>query len=196
MTKKYVWLLLLVVLISNMLILRKYQLQQRNFANYALHVDNTIEYRDIRVSYSVRFDNTPIKIDEIHDLELCFIVSKLHCNQCVDSITTLIQKFNTSNTEFHFRVLAKYNSIQDLHLFKRLHGIGSSIIPAGELSFPIMETEIPLLFIYDPDNQTAHHIFAPDPHDTELTLKYLRLVCNILFSDNLSIKKNLSSMET
>ena len=180
MTKKYVWLILSVVLISNLLILRKYQLQQKSFSNYTIQVDNTIEYRDIRLSYNVRFDNTPINIDEIHDLELCYIVSKLHCNQCVDSITTLIQNFNANNTEFHFRVLAKYNSLQDLHFFKRLHGIDSSIIPAGDLSYPIMETEIPLLFIYDPNNQTAHHIFAPDPHDPDLTLKYLRLVSDHL----------------
>ncbi len=180
MKNRYIWFILAVVLISNLLILSKFQVQRKNFGTYKIQINNILEYRDIRLKYNVRFDNTPINIDEIQNFELCYIVSKLHCNQCVDSIVTLIQNFQSNNDEFHFRILAKYDSSQDLQLFKRLHGINSSIIPASELDFPIMETEIPLFFIYDPINQSAHHIFTPDPHDAELTIKYLRLVNNLL----------------
>lgn len=181
MRKRYIWITLSLVLLFNVLIISKYQDQQKRFRDYSTQVNKWKAFRDLQLSYSVSFDNTPLEVDELQSMELCYFVSKMHCNQCVDSITTLIQDFKAANDKFHFRVLGNYESQQDLHLFKRLHGIDSSIIQASELNFPLLESDIPLFFIYDPINQTAQNVFAPDPYDPKMSLRYLELINDFLF---------------
>jgi hypothetical protein len=176
MNKKIIFSFVTILVLFNLLIISKNQTLRKNFVKYTHQVNRAKIFKGIQLESLLRFDNTQIEIDEIKELELCYIVSKLHCNQCVDSILSVIQEFDKGNPSFHFRILAKYNGRQDLLLFKRLDRIDFPIIPVSELDFPIVETEVPLLFIYDPDNKKATHVFAPDPDDAESTLKYLSLI--------------------
>ncbi len=183
MNKKVIYSFITILVLFNVLIISKNQTLRKNFAKYTHQVNRAKIFKGIQLESLLRFDNTQVEIDEIKELELCYIVSKLHCNQCVDSILSVIQDFDKGNPSFHFRILAKYNSRQDLLIFKRLHGIDFPIIPVSELGFPIVETEVPLLFIYDPDNKKATHVFAPDPDDAGLTQNYLSLINQKMFTN-------------
>lgn len=180
MKKQNIWIFLILILFSNTLILVKFQDQKARFESYVSGTNSILTYRNIQLQQRLIFDNCPLRIDGIEERVLCLLTSRLHCNQCVDSIITTIQGFREKTPGLNISILADFDSQQDLLIFKRLNKIHFPVIKTGEMNFPILKSEIPLLFIYNPDNQTTSHIFAPDPQDPELTAEYLSIITDLL----------------
>jgi hypothetical protein len=180
MKRQYILILTFLVLFSNTIIIAKYQDQKKRFESYVAGSNKVLSFRNIQLNQRLLFENSPFRIDGAGGKELILLTSILHCNQCVDSIVNALNEFKAAHPGFVFRILADYESRGDLLLFKRLNKISVPVINSSELNFPILKSDIPLLFIYNPADQTATHIYAPDPQDPTLTKEYLRLVLGLL----------------
>ena len=176
MKKIFLWLTLAVLALLNLTLVFRYKTYQDNYIKYLHHVEKSETYLEIGLTNNILLDNSPVIIDDLEKPSLCYVLSNLHCNQCVDSIIASIQNFQKKNEAFEYTILAKYYSLQDINLFKRLNKINSRLIQVSHLDYPILNSEVPVLFIYYPSSKTAHHIFTPDPGKPERTVEYLKLV--------------------
>ena len=184
MKKIFLWLILPVLAILNLILVSRHKTYQDNYTKYLHHVEKSETYLKIGLSNNSLLDNSPVIIDDLEKTGLCYVRSNLHCNKCVDSIIASIQNFQKENETFEYTILAKYYSLQDISLFKRLNKINTRIIQVSHLDYPVLNSETPVLFIYYPDIKTARHIFTPDPDKPERTVEYLRLVNEMVLVHN------------
>jgi hypothetical protein len=172
----------LMLLTINFLLITRLQHQARHLNDNQVLIEQRAGLEKLRLEKQVMYEQSQVSVSEIKDIELCYLISKLHCSPCIDSVVSLIQHFKIQNKSFHFKIIARYESKQDLLVFKRLHNLENLAIPINDLRYPILESEVPLLFIYDPKQMSARYVFAPNPSEPEILFYYLELINSLVLN--------------
>lgn len=147
--------------------------------------------RDHFLRLSLKNNNTLIKndleiIDEkgksflLKDIlpfpKLIFRYSELHCDVCVDQQIKTLKLFKEKIGSDNIIVLANYELLKNLILFKRLNALDIPVYKlSGRMNLELEENDTPYFFILDKNN-VANDFFIPIKEINNYTYRYLNVM--------------------
>ncbi len=139
------------------------------------------------------FEDSHIQVDSLQYSAtpvLCFYVSQLHCNPCIDSLIIQINNFCLGKPNIKFTILANYQTYKEFNLFKKIHRISDNalFINVKDNKSPIFNVNSPVLFIYNPSVSKTELVFFPNKIDVEQTLEFLEIVEYRFFKQSIAQK--------
>lgn len=185
--------ILILFVIFNLLLLFKIKIDQKEnskqkekITEYAAELTEYVEKLKKLEINGFAFEASHIQIDSFNNLTspvLCLYVSQLHCRPCVDSLIIQFKKFYSKNTGVNFLILANYQTSRELNLFKRINQFSNNnqVVNVKNNESPLLRTNFPVIFIYNPSSLKAELVFFPNTLDIARTQEYLGVVKSRFF---------------
>jgi hypothetical protein len=113
--------------------------------------------------------------------KLIFRYSEKNCDVCIDSVLVCLKKYSGSIGVENIILLASYEDITDLKLFRKFNKIGFEIFNALNIDeLPIERLNTPYLFILD-NTLRANCIFIPEKTIQKRTDSYFQVILKRYF---------------
>lgn len=114
--------------------------------------------------------------DILSSEKLVFRYSELHCDVCVDEQIKSLKKYKEKIGSDNILILADYNNIKNLALFKRLNSIELPIFKLSKkLNLELDEKDFPYFFVID-SSFIARDFFIPIKEINGYTDNYLKII--------------------
>ena len=109
------------------------------------------------------------------DNKLIFRFNEFSCNSCIDREISNLKKLAETIGKEHIIILATYNKIRDLAVFKRINKLDIPIYNIPKNIMPTDEVGGTFLFITNAQHQVFMP-FLPDKEDADLSLEYFKFI--------------------
>lgn len=171
------------VLYSELLISREKSLalQRDNFLKLSLK-NNGIQIKKNNLLKDINGVEFPLN-KMLKSKKIVFRYSELHCDACVDVQIKSLKKYKEKIGSTNILILADYDNIKNLILFKRLNSIKLPVYKLSEkLNIELEKQNVPYFFVLD-TNFVAKDFFIPIKEIENYTDNYLEIISKKHFED-------------
>lgn len=114
--------------------------------------------------------------------KLVFHYSELNCMQCVDQEVGKIKKLAQKIGRENILIVATYDNIRDLFLFKRVNNLELPVykLPDEGIGLPLEKANVPFLFIIDEEFKSKL-VFVPEKTLPAMSEKYYGIIKSRFF---------------